>query len=273
MKPHDADTLSAEETRVRTALQALPSANADPAFQARLRAQFTADAFDSRIGSVISMSPPEGGSWVGTLLAVAACLVLAVFTFDSGPTWQITRVQGQGAAMVGDRMVPLDAAALSAALARGGRLRLPSDGSVELVAAGCLAMSLEAGSDVVIPRSPGRWFARTVRAEVLEGEAFMTTGRGFHGAHLTVVTDEATVEVVGTTFAVLRHPEGTCVCVMEGLVSVAAVGEAPVEVGAGLRRFCFPRGTSRPSESAPILDYSEHELHELRTSTAKLLER
>lgn len=274
MTPHDEDLLGPGEDRVRAALLALPVIDAEPAFRARLRSQFTQGAFESQAGGVGRISPLPRSEWIGAALAVAACLVLAFLVLDRGPDWQVTRTGGQGSVLVGNRMVPLsDVATLSAALARGGRIRLPASGTLELVAPGSIAMSLAEGSEVVIPRAPGRWFGRSVRAEVRNGEAFITTGRRFSGSHLTVTTDEATVEVVGTTFAVLRHPEGTCVCVMDGRVRVSPAGESVIEVGAGLRRFCYPRGSARTSESAPILGYSEKVLHQLRDSTERLLER
>ncbi len=274
MTPHDEDLLGPGEARVRAALLALPQAEADAHYRARLRAQFMNGAFEPGVESVARISPLPRSAWFGTALAVAASLVLAVLLFDQGPAWQVTRVGGPSAMLVGDRLVAFkDAATLSAALAHGGHVRLPAGGTLELVAPGSIAMSLSEGSDVVIPRAPGRWFGRSVRAEVRNGEAFITTGRAFHGSHLTVTTEEATVEVVGTSFAVLRHPEGTCVCVMEGTVRVGPIGESMVEVGAGLRRFCYPRALARPSEAAPILGYSEHALHELQASTGLLLER
>ncbi|MEO5987646.1 MAG: FecR family protein [Candidatus Eisenbacteria bacterium] len=273
MTHQDGDLLSPAQERVRAVLLALPQAEADSHYRAQLRARFTQGDFKTQPDMVVHMPALQRAAWVTPLLAVAACLVLAVMTFNQAPAWQVTRARGAGAVLVGNRIVPLSSTAmLSAALAHGGRVRLPAGGELELVAPGNMAMSLAEGSEVVIPRAPGRWFARSVHADVRSGEAFITTALGFHGSHLTVSTPEATVEVVGTTFAVLRHPEGTCVCVMEGRVRVGAVGEPMVEVGAGLRRFCYPHGSARASESAPILGYSEHALHELRASTEQLLE-
>lgn len=274
MTPHDDDRLTPEQERARAALRALPTAEPEAAFRARLREQFTRGALAGAQPAILPLPVRTGPGWLGTALAVAAGLVLGVMLFNQGPAWQIARVRGEGTVLVGDRMLSLrDVANLNAALARGGRVRLPADAEIDLVAPGAIAMTLSAGSDVEVPRTPGRWFQREAQAVVRAGETFFTTGRGFHGAHLTVATEEARVEVVGTTFAVLRHEEGTCVCVMEGKVRVGAIDETPVEVGAGVRRFCYPRALGLPSESAPILESSEHALHALRASTARLLER
>ncbi len=274
MTPHEDDPLTPEQDRVRVAVRALPAAEADTEFRARLRAQFTRGAFAGVQPTIVPLSLRARPVWLGTALAVAAGLVLGVMLFNQGPAWQIARVRGEGTVLVGDRMLSLrDVRNLTAALAHGGRVRLPADAELDLVAPGAIAMTLSSGSDVDVPRAPGRWFQRNAHAVVRAGETYITTGRRFHGAHLTVTTDEARVEVVGTTFAVLRHEEGTCVCVMEGKVLVGAVGEPPSEVGAGVRRFCYPRALGLPSESAPILESSEHALHALRSSTTRLLER
>jgi len=274
MTPYDDDRLTPEQDRVRAVLLALPAAEANTEFRTRLRAQFISGALAEQQPAIVPLPARAGPAWLGAALAVAAGLVLGVMLFNQGPIWQIARVRGEGTVLVGDRMLSMrDVGNLSAALARGGRVRLPADAEMDLVAPGAIAMTLSPGSDVDVPPAPGRWFQRIAHVVVRAGETYITTGRRFHGAHLTVATDEARVEVVGTTFAVLRHEEGTCVCVMEGKVLVGAVGEAPVEVGAGVRRFCYPRALGLPSESAPILESSEHALHALRSSTTRLLER
>ena len=274
MTRHEEDRLAPEQDRVRAALLALPAAEADTEFRVRLRAQFTSGALAGRQSAIVELPMRTDPVWLGAALAVAAGLVLGVMLFNQGPAWQIVRVRGEGTVLVGDRMFSVnDVGNLSTALARGGRVRLPENAEMDLVAPGAIAMTLSSGSDVDVPRAPGRWFQRNALAVVRAGETFFTTGRRFHGAHLTVATDEANVEVVGTTFAVLRHEEGTCVCVMEGKVRVGATGESAVEVGAGVRRFCYPRALGKPSESAPILESSEHALHALRASTTRLLER
>lgn len=274
MTPHDDDRLTPEQERVRTALRALATAEPDAQYRARLRAQFTGGTLVEHSPAIVPLRAESGAGWLGVALAVAACLVLGVMLFDQGPAWQVSRVGGEGTVLVGERMLPLrEVGDLSAALARGGRVRVPVGAEVELVAPGMMAMTLSAGSDVDVPRAPGRWFQRGAHAVVRAGETFITTGRRFHGARLTVTTDEARVEVVGTTFAVLRHEEGTCVCVMEGTVRVGAAGEAMVDVGAGVRRFCYPRALGQPSASAPILESSEHALHALKASASRLLER
>jgi ferric-dicitrate binding protein FerR (iron transport regulator) len=99
-------------------------------------------------------------------------------------------------------------------------------------------MQVAPGTDLTLPASAGRWFGRATRASVANGEVRITTGTGFHGARLAVETPEAMVQVTGTTLAVICEPTGTCVCVLEGSVRVAAqAGGAGVPVSEGHRRY------------------------------------
>ena len=158
------------------------------------------------------------------------------------------------------------------AIRRGTRVRLPKDGSLDIVAPGVLAMSLEGGADVVLPRAPNRWWWRAARGRVNVGNAFISTGRAFHGATLAMATPEAVAHVTGTSLAVLRDREaGTCVCVMAGHVIVSyGQGRESVPVPAGKRCICPPGGEA---EIAPILHDSEHALHRLNEKSAAALGR
>src|SRR6185436_3869827 len=108
---------------------------------------------------------------------------------------------------------------LGVKLRRGGRVRVEGTATLDLVASGLAAVALAPGAQLELSSAPGRWWARGMTARVTSGDAWFTTGRAFHGAHLDVSTPEVNVRAVGTAFAVLRDPGGaTCVCVLEGRV-------------------------------------------------------
>jgi len=165
-------------------------------------------------------------------------------------------------------------AALAARLRHGGHVKVEGAVTLDLAAPRIAAVTLAPDAEIQLSSTPGRWWARGMRAEVASGDAYFTTGRGFHGAHLDVSTPEVSVRAVGTSFAVLRDPAGaTCVCVMEGRVRVGEVGAAPtsaVEVPAGMRRIVQP---GYGAETKPILDESVHRLHRQRDLTGAMLVR
>jgi hypothetical protein len=206
----------------------------------------------------------------------AVLLAVATVRLNRGPDWQIAGAEGYGHVAMGGEWeggmrAPGDPV-LATRLARGGELLTDSTLTLHLVAPGVAAVTLAPGTEVQLSSAPGRWWGRSMRAEVTAGDAYFTTGRAFHGAHLDVSTPEVSVRAVGTAFAVLREPHGTCVCVMQGRVRVSRAGApatSAVDVPAGMRRV-----VSAGSEvTFPILDESVHRLHHQLEVTGTLLKR
>lgn len=263
------ETLTPEEQAAREAVRSLPRPEADDAYRARLREAFVRGGLHRRLAA-----PPPRIARLATWapLAAAAALAVAAGVMNRGPDWQVAYTKGDGMVIVGERPVPLKHAdELARLLRRGGHVRVPDTGYLDLVAPGQLAVCLAPGADVRLPAAPNRWWRRDAQAAVDMGDAFFETGRGFHGATLEVNTAEARAHVTGTSFAVLRDAEaGTCVCVMEGRVRVDAKLGGSSLVAAGMRRVCPPDTSAL---ILPILDYSVHALHKLREVTATRLER
>lgn len=266
------DITTESQARARDAVRALAPAVPDPAFRARLRGQFVAGTITPAAPRVVrgpwAVRP---AFWVP--LAAAAGFALAFFTINRAPDWQVIATSGTGTVQVGSQVVPaVQREAIAALVRRGGHIRLSDDVSLDLVSPGQIAVSLAPGCDITLPPAPNRIWDRAAHADLAMGDAFFATGPHFHGASLDVTTDEANAHVVGTSFAVLRQPHGTCVCVMEGRVRVnheLTPGDV-VEVPAGLRRMCYD---DSPSETGPILKYSEHALHHLRAASQAALNR
>jgi len=259
--------LTADETRARDAVRALPRPPADATFRARLRREFTSGAIEATPAPARVIARPwhrgAGVRWAGAGLAAAAAFVL-VMAMNRAPEWQLESVKGDGVVIVDGAPVPTaHAEDLARRMKPGAFLKLPSNVELELVSRGELAVQVTGGTHASVPSLPGRWFSRRAVAEVQEGEIRLTTGRDFHGAKLRVDTPEARVAVVGTTFAVICEPAGTCVCVMEGRLRVGARGGAMSEVIAGRRRYVFADG--RPEESAEMRATEHQPLGDFRT--------
>jgi ferric-dicitrate binding protein FerR (iron transport regulator) len=264
------------EKAAQNAVRALAQPRAEASFRARLRHEFTTGRFGRRVPAY---RPRPWWALKRVLVPLAAgVLVVAGVTLNRGPNWRIVAADGDGRVAVdGVREVGMRAPgdrALAARIARGGLMVTDSTLTLHLVAPGVAAVTLAPGTEVMLSSAPGRWWGRSLRAQVRNGDAYFTTGRAFHGAHLDVSTPEVSVRAVGTAFAVLRDPAGaTCVCVMEGRVRVGTAGAAPasaVDVPAGMRRIVQP---GYDAETEPILDQSVHRLHHQRDVTGSLLGR
>ena len=59
---------------------------------------------------------------------------------------------------------------------------------------------------------------------------------------------EVRVEVTGTTLAVIREPQGTCVCVLEGAVRMGGPREPMATVPHGHLRYVFGDEASGPAD-------------------------
>lgn len=115
----------------------------------------------------------------------------------------------------------------------------PTPTGIPLATAGAVALSEHVQADIDgegAARVDGEvvtlvWRRGTVALEVEPNQ----------GVDLTVVTDEATVHVVGTAFTVTRDALGTTVAVSRGKVETDCAFGGPAALGAGETRTCLPR--------------------------------
>lgn len=264
MTPSDDKTpVAAGEERARDAVRGLPRERADDAFRARLRHEFTSGRIGRRRETV-----PERRWFArpGVLVPFAAGVLLALsLQVNRGPDWRVLAATGQGRVWVGERaFAAADLAEMSLALRRGGRVRVEGGLTLDMAAPGVVAVAAGPGAEMTLSAAPQRLWGRAMSVRIESGDAWFTTGRAFHGATLDVATPEASVRAIGTAFAVLRHADGTCVCVMEGHVhaGAAATPGETTDVPQGMRRTF---GKDGKSELLPILDDSIHRLHMQRS--------
>jgi len=275
MSAPDLERLSPQEKRASDAVRSLAPPPTDAAYRARLKQEFASGALESARPRVRRLPVPlhrrPALRWAALPVAAAAALV-AASTLNQGPRWELISSRGEGVAVIDDVPVPMNHAGdLARRLRPGARLRLPEGGEIEIASRSQIAMQITPGTDVTLPEPPGRWFGRHARAGIAEGDLRITTGAGFRGARLEVETPEAIVEVTGTTLAVICEPAGTCVCVLEGRVTVAGRGEGTkVPVGEGRRRFVF--NDARPPETAGIRPVEDVMLRQFRAERGAVME-
>lgn len=252
MTPLGPDPLTPAEARAREAVRGLERPRADAAYRERLKRDFVTGQIGERRVLELPIAWHRRLAWRLALAPVAAAaLVVAVVLANRGPGWTVLATSGDGVAVVDRTPVPLGhGAELERRLRPGARLAMPEGSEMEIATAGGLVVQVTAGTEFTLPAVPGRWFGRQVTGAVRHGEIRVTTGPAFRGARLRVDTPEATVQVTGTTLAVICEPAGTCVCVYDGAVQVGARGAVAETVPSGRRRFVFNDG--RAPEMADI---------------------
>ena len=262
--------LTPSESRAREAVRSLAPPLVDPAFRERAKRDFLAGVPARGRVPLPRPRPALRPAWwvVAPALALAA---IALVVLPSGPAWRVVSADGEGAAIVDHRPIPLaHTADLARALKPGARIGVGPDTRLELELKGHLALQVTPGTELVLPGPPRGWSSHDMRAVVWSGEVRITTEASFAGDRLTIETPEAAVLVTGTTLAVIRDAEGTCVCVCEGTVEVGPRGGPMARVTRDRRRFVFRDG--RPPEDAAIREVEGVELVAFRNRHRARLE-
>lgn len=265
MSDRDRGQLTPEEERARNMVSELPQPVADADFRVRLKDEFVSGTITETKPKIVRL-PWYGRpmTW-GLGIAAAAVLLIALATVNSGPAWEVQGTLPQALVINGEE-TQMNDDAVAAMLKPGTNIGVDDTVMVTMVNPGNLTVQLTPRSAVMLPKAPGRWFGRTVRAEVPRGEVRFTTGEDFAGGMLLVETPEAKVEILGTTVAVIREDFGTCVCVLEGTVRMGRRDGGPMEViQAGRRRTLFT-DEERPPFEEDILPMERMKLQMLRDS-------
>ena len=247
--------LDVDALHAREAVRGLPPVAPEPAYRAGLKAAFTSGeiASQERRPDGEQMAEPSllplpfpGRHRLWTGLAVAAALVIAVLAgvLNQGPSWRIAGIRGEGSILLDGRSLSVsDATLIGRRIPAGVRVQVSNAAELDLRADGVMVLQSTGGTDLILPPSPPRWFARRAAMHVQRGEIRVTTGPGFKGARLEVTTPDAAIAATGTTFAVILERTGTCVCVFEGTVAVGPRGTAPAPVTSGNLRYVFRDGS------------------------------
>lgn len=164
------------------------------------------------------------------MIAVGAAVSAGIVNGGlGGAAWEIREVDGTGIPSVDGRPIP-HAEDLSGRIRPGARLRVPPGLRLVIRSAGALAIEIAPGTDVTIPRRPGRWWGRRVRCELESGVIRVATEPGFQGATLAVLSPAARVELHAGRASVAAEPRGTRVGVLEGTARATPVGAGPITV-------------------------------------------
>ncbi len=249
MSDRNFNDLDEQQRLAKDAVGSLPRPEANADFRALLKERFvagdlddgelsetraTTTGADSRLGSV----------WLGwSALAAAAVVTFALLGFNRLPGPELVGTNGVGSVVINGREVTIDrTGVINGLLHVGTRVQVGEGASLDLIYPGTLAMRLAAGTDMVLPERPGRWFRRTVEANLAAGDLSLRTGPDLAGGGIIVRTDEGQAMVHGTLISIVRNDDVTCICLCEGHAGVEATDGDLAELPAGKRWVLFRDG-------------------------------
>jgi hypothetical protein len=249
MSDRNFKNLDKKQRLAQEAVRSLAHPQADADFRARLKSQFMAGEIpETGLSSLVvpedspSVSSRPWLRWGG--LAVAAVLAFLAFSLNRLPGPELVATNGVGTVTVdGLELKADDSAGLEDALRAGARLQIGQGGSVDILYPGSFVMRLDAGTDLVLPSRPGRWFLRSARSRMEYGEVSVRTGPALAGGGLIVDTPEGRTAIHGTLVSVFRNDDLTCVCLIEGSADISTAGKTLGGIPLGMRWVLFKDGS------------------------------
>jgi len=228
-----------EERQAAEAVRALGEARAPEAFRARLRAQFVSGAIEADAPASGPATRRGRPAPIIALfgLAAAAALSWLVWTGTQPDPWHYMGASGDSGEIFvsGQPMAPDDSAGIQSMLQSGAPIRTTGTMQFDYAMHEHLSVQLAPESEMTVPAWPHRWLGNTASCEVMYGEARFTTGPRY-SSRLLVSSPLATIEVTGTTLAVISGEDSSCVCVLDGEVLMTDADGTQHVVEAGTRR-------------------------------------
>ena len=111
---------------------------------------------------------------------------------------------------------------------KSGAIVVAAGSELELQLGQDLRVRLLADTKLDLPSGPGRWFGIDRTLKLDSGEIYGTSGGQKLGFDLAFVTDELSARMTGTTFAVFRTDEASCVCLWVGGIDVTSLDSGEV---------------------------------------------
>lgn len=245
MSERDNMDLTPEELRIQEDLRGLGEVRADAAFQAKLREQFTSGDIDTSSGTapaaeVVPM-PKRSTRWAWVAVpALAAVLAFVLLSGGGDPTWKMQDVRGTGTVTAEPFVIQADDREQVADFVEpGARLALSEGVELDIILDGVVVFGAVGPADFTLPEDDAEGpYVVTVH----EGEFRTVTGPKFEGRELLLLTTEGRVEITGTSVAVFKNPDVTCVCVLEGTAKIGKDQDHLDTVPAGMRKVMFADG-------------------------------
>lgn len=230
-----------------------------PEVRVRARRRFLAEALTGPGAVPVAPSAaPEAHGWRrwGVLALAAAAVAVVTLVLPEPLRWK-ARMDGP-VRFAGTTYDAGDAGRLGADLEQAGLVESEED-VVLLVLGGLLELSIRPRTRVQLPPLPQLDGLTPIDLDLERGEVYVRTLAGYPGNPIQVTTPEGRVEVLGTTLGVLAESDGTCVCVVEGRVTVTSplLDRGVEEVPSGQALFLH-RDTAQASQLTRFEDMPAH---------------
>ncbi len=252
MSERDNMNLTPEERRLQESIRDLGEVRADDAFVAKLREQFvsgeivgsaeTTDAEPATVSVLPTRTRRSLRPWaMAALPAIAAVLIFVIFGAQD-PVWQLEDVRGTGTVTVNGRSVQAtERAAVAALISPEARISVPEGVQLDVVLDGVLVVGVAGPADFTLPANPTEG-PYVYQATIHDGEFRIKTGPKFAGREALLLTAEGRVEITGTTIAVYKNADLTCVCILEGTAMIGKDRDHLDAISAGMRKVMFADG-------------------------------
>lgn len=230
------------EGQAIAALRRLPRARASAGAKVQARKAFLSPVADRSIwNNPISFLAP-----VALLAAVMAVLIIGSLPDNQ---WVVLDVVGPEGVVT-----PAGTDLAVGTRITSGILTTAAGSELELQLGDQLRFRLQPGTRIKLPKAPGRWFRKDRELLLTSGEIYGTTGGGKLDFPMRFYTEELSATLTGTTFAVFRTEEASCVCLWEGGITVTPATdlESPVLLEAGQRVWVYK--DDRLPEVLPLND-------------------
>lgn len=273
MSERDNMDLTPEEQRLQDSVRGLGEVRADEAFRARLREQFMSGELAAQADAPVAETkaepkvvdlPPRRRPrrrWAA-LIAVAAALAV-VFLFQGEVVWKLQAVRGDGTVVINDQELPTsDQAAIAALIAPQAHISVPAGVEMDVVLGKVMVVGVAGPAEIVMPSDLAAEPA-SYQFTVNDGEFRIKTGPDFPGSEALLLTSEGRVEITGTSVAVFKNDDLTCVCVLEGTAMIGRDTAHLDPIPAGMRKVMFTDGsdpmitTIEPGHKQGLLEFEK----------------
>lgn len=277
MSERDDRNLTPEERRIQEFLRGLGEVRADEAFRANLRQQFLSGQIagaaaipDDEPVSVPAGRRPARRPRRRLALAVFPAIAAALFVIFLGGkdlSWQLQDVRGTGSVTVnGQTVATSDSEAVADLIVPEARISVPEGVQLDVVLDKVLVMGVAGPADFTLPADPNRK-PHVHQATIYGGEFRIKTGPDFAGREVLLLTTEGRVEITGTSVAVFKNAELTCVCVLEGTALIGRDRDHLDSIDGGLRKVMFGDGRDplivpiEPGHKESLLEFESFNQH------------